>query len=60
MSGNTENLIRKNLTQDYPTNYNLPGNSEHMEYNTLREGVCVSLVKLNKSKYLSNFRIENF
>jgi hypothetical protein len=44
MSGNTENLIKRNLTQDYPTNYNIPGSNQHMEYNTLREGVCVSLV----------------
>jgi hypothetical protein len=45
MSGNTENLIKRTLTQDYPTNYTIPGHHQHIEYNTLKEGVCVSLVK---------------
>ena len=45
MSGNNENLLKKTLNQDYPSSYKIPGSTEQMEYNTLKEGICVSLVR---------------
>jgi hypothetical protein len=67
MSGNNENLLKKTLNQDYPSNYKIPGSTEQIEYNTLKEGIFVSLVRrflilifiLNLKLCFSKIRIES-